>query len=239
MRQKGYFVTDKAFYNSEGPHTLHITRKPGGSSLMPPHGRAEAFVLGDLRRRDVVDRVSVDCTTIEQFCSLNNLDLDILKIDVQGSEYEILSKLGNVRPVIIKTEISLEEIYQNQKLLWDVVNLLRPLGYFVGDAFPGPRPLPPAYRNPRQTRVSRGIPIHGDVMFLPNWFSTAGKAIIQNKPLQFAAALLIWGKEDLLRYFIDSDIFQSQHLSKIRHALTKEAKSYNLRKYKKFENHLD
>ena len=113
------------------------------------------------------------------------------------------------------------------------MNLLRPLGYFVGDAFPNPRPLPPAYRNPRQTRVSRGIPIHGDVMFLPNWFSAPGKAIIQNKPLQFAAVLLIWGKEDLLRYLIDSDIFQPQHVDKIKYALAKEAKLYNLKKYKK------
>src|SRR3546814_8916337 len=55
----------------------------------------------------------------------------LLKIDVQGFEYEVLEGLGALRDAIrwIFVEVSFVELYQGQRLSADVETLLQELGF--------------------------------------------------------------------------------------------------------------
>ena len=99
----------------------------------------------------------VSVTTVDEYCNVNNLKPDVLLLDTQGSEYEILegskSILDNVQA--ISTEWSSIELYEGQKLLSDIENILGEYGFKLVEkldlwSLPG---------------TSEYCPIHGDAIF--------------------------------------------------------------------------
>ena len=52
------------------------------------------------------DGYTVPSTTLETFCKDHNVVPDFIHIDVQGAEYKVFSKLGNIRPRCIWAETS-------------------------------------------------------------------------------------------------------------------------------------
>ena len=98
--------------------------------------------------------------------------IDVLKIDVQGTEYEILEGLGSLRPALIQCEVSTYEHYKDQKTLLDIMTLLDNYGYF-------PIVLPGLYG-------------HGDAIFVPN-FNDKGLKIYSQHSLYYEFILAIYG----------------------------------------------
>jgi hypothetical protein len=60
---------------------------------------------------------------------------------------------------------------------------------------------PDGYRVPTPTR--NGLPLHGDVAFMPDWSREVGQALIRHRPRKYAALMLILGMEDVLRFVLD------------------------------------
>lgn len=91
----------------------------------------------------------VDVVTINEYCKINNVKPDILLMDTQGSEYEVLEGasdiLDNVK--VISTEWSSIQLYENQKLLSDIQNLLSKYGFELVE------------------KINLWYDIHGDAIF--------------------------------------------------------------------------
>jgi hypothetical protein len=100
------------------------------------------------------------------------MPVHVLKLDVQGAEYEILEGLGTLRPCLIQCEISTFEHYKNQKTLLQIMTLLDSYGYF-------PIVLP----------VKDG---HGDAIFVPS-FTTEGRQIFSQNSNLYEFILTVFG----------------------------------------------
>ena len=123
-----YFVSNKAIFNKVGTLDFYLTKKKNCSSLLEPNEK-DIFVKdrSDIRTYEIVQ---VECSTLEQ--ELGHLDqIDYLKLDTQGSEYEILQSAGDLldRVVEIQCEVEHTEMYKEQKLENDINELLTERGF--------------------------------------------------------------------------------------------------------------
>lgn len=71
----------------------------------------------------------VSTIRLDTFCDTFNIYPDFMFIDAEGSEYDILSSLGNIRPKVIWTEIFGFNSYATNKTLDQFTELMNMLGY--------------------------------------------------------------------------------------------------------------
>ena len=178
---------------------LYLTRKPGCSSLLKPTGNALALRGGnerDLARFEIVNQVEIETSPLYLCIPKTIKHIDILKIDVQGFEFEILSGLGDFRPVLIVAECSAAELYTDQKSIFSVGSLLEKHGYMA-------LKLMETQLVPKTcAKFQSSIQIHGDVIFVPD-NSANGIAIIERDVEKWFAALCMHGYMDFALWQIE------------------------------------
>lgn len=208
LRKLGFRVVAKCLGEREGRTELKITRGLGASSERLPNPMIDSYMTrkdapggGSVfqERREVVSTQDVEVTTVSALCN-TDAPFDLVKLDTQGTEYEILQGFGDVRPLVVISEVSLVQYYQGQKTFYDIAPLLHGWGYMLY-AFDIKPARPDGYRVSTPTR--NGLPLHGDVAFMPDWSREAGQALIRSRPRKFAALMLILGMEDVLRFVFD------------------------------------
>jgi len=122
-----------------GARTLHVTNSPTGSSLLRPRASLRNdyrytpqdlsyfFPTTDL----LLETISLDSVLAQfgQECRF------VLKLDIQGSEFEVLTSLASMfdgRQILaVESEVSLlhSPPYENAPRLWDVVSLMEQRGF--------------------------------------------------------------------------------------------------------------
>jgi FkbM family methyltransferase len=115
--------------------TLHITQAPGMTSLFEPNPAVLNCFNGFPQWGTVLRRIPVSTRRLDDIAEI--AALDILKIDVQGSELSVF-KGGRERlkrAVAVQTEVSLVPLYKNQPVLGDVDLELRSVG-LIPHSFP-------------------------------------------------------------------------------------------------------
>jgi FkbM family methyltransferase len=116
-------VTDKS-----GFEMLYITRSPECSSLREPDTEIfSKYFLGKNKNwLEITDIRQVPAVTLNEVVQKDNIFVDWLKIDSQGSEYEVL--LGSTKALetatVVIVETSTKKVYKDQKVLTDVFDLL-------------------------------------------------------------------------------------------------------------------
>ena len=137
--------TEKLFLNniavgesSVSDAKMYITQNKGSSSLLKPTKDANQFWEGNPLL--LKEEVKVDVTTIDSYCQKQNIkSIDILKIDVQGSEINVLKgatqMLKEKRIKLIFTEISIAHNYREQSEIEDIIKLLRVNKYKIFNFF--------------------------------------------------------------------------------------------------------
>ena len=110
-----------------GRMNLHLASRTDSSSLLP---------LGDEQKRlfNMTETAIIEVPVKRLDAELGGTQLDtpiLLKIDVQGFEYEVLCGLGALAARIewIYLEVSFVELYQGQKLFPAVEELLGAIGF--------------------------------------------------------------------------------------------------------------
>lgn len=209
LRAAGYSVTEKLVAGTTGPRSFFVTRKSGVASMLRPCGRMLPFFASDARRGEsnrfeVVKEETLEATTIDELANALGVSFDILKLDTQGTEFEILRASPKLNPLIIFTEISFAELYVGQGTFYDLGQHLLARGYVLAD-------LTYMASLPRRSGLQRsfafsyyaGLPIHGDAVFITDWTSPAGAARIRAQPKEWAALMSIFGMEELVRYIAD------------------------------------
>ena len=185
--------------NAQPNTKLNITRAVGCSSILEPNFEWIDYHQPNDRRWDVINSVEIEQTTLEKICEKNGLQIDCLKLDVQGYEDRIIKGLGNVRPLIISTEISFVPLYKDSAIIFDLGKQLYDMGYIM---------FHQAYRSrssPDKQLLDNpysevGIPLHGDAWFMPRWTSIAGAEIIKGREVKYQALMKIFGMESIAKY---------------------------------------
>lgn len=144
-RIPGGQVVERALAEVSGTRTLYVTAGSSCSSLREPDAEfLSAYTIAPLL--NVVRRVDVDCVRYDELFAQGVVPMpDVVKIDVQGFEYEVLQGFGDLLYSCLGVELEahMYPIYKGQKLLADLVALLagyglvlrqvRPTGNFDGD----------------------------------------------------------------------------------------------------------
>lgn len=124
-----------ALWDEEGFQTLYVTRNQSASSCLKPN---TSFFnrLPDPSLTEVVKTIQVSTTTLDQYCKQKNIELDVLKLDVQGGELNVLK--GGRRQLeqsilAIVPEVHFVEEYINLPFFSEVDQYLRSLGFGLFD----------------------------------------------------------------------------------------------------------
>jgi FkbM family methyltransferase len=121
-------------WSSKKKKDLYITLDPSSSSLYKPNLIRNALFKDSYHNfRKISKKISVDCDTID---SVNLKKIDFLKIDTQGSEFEILAGatkllINNIPLVTCETWTS--EIYEKTPLMHKIIELMYDNGYEILD----------------------------------------------------------------------------------------------------------
>jgi FkbM family methyltransferase len=107
--------------------SLKLTRKPGGSSILQPGMRTDD-------RHEVIREIEMDVITLDQLQSECGVPCDALKIDVQGTDFEVLAGCSAL-PLCIRVEAQTYEWYLGQHLASDICELLVGRGYYLVSDF--------------------------------------------------------------------------------------------------------
>jgi FkbM family methyltransferase len=172
---------------------VHLTKKRGNSSLLPPNGSAIGLtaIEGEgLGRFEVEAMAEVEVRPLGDCLDELGIRAEILKIDTQGFEWEVLQGLGDHLPHVVVAECATTEIYAGQTSLWRIGLHLEQLGYFAVRFMR--RHAVPAVG----IRHRASLQLYGDVTFVPS-LSPAGRANIERAPERWFACLCLHGLSDL------------------------------------------
>ena len=110
-----------------GTHKLYVTREPMASSLLRPNPDvAKRYYRADIL--DVVAETTIECKTLDDLAKAKLIPdrIDYLKLDTQGSEYDILRGGHHLlrQTSIVKCETEFVQLYEDQPLFADVAGQL-------------------------------------------------------------------------------------------------------------------
>ena len=191
LEDKNYKVISKGLWSENCKKKLYILgKRPGSSSMYKPD--PEMLSLYDFKEKDFhifdcTDEIDIECTTIKE--SLKNFkvnNLDFLKIDTQGSEFEILKGLGEYFPLMMKIEAQIIPMYKNVPNWSELVNYLSKINYVTCEWIEIGK------------HVTR-TPAEMDMIFIPNYLTEFGKKIIMSREKEFISLMLIFGHIRLLQ----------------------------------------
>jgi FkbM family methyltransferase len=125
-------LNEAAVIDAEGQMTMNANALPATNSLLSTDPRGDGL-WGD-RLLETHSTVQVPTITLDGYCRSNGIDsIDILKLDVQGSELKALhgarSMLEGGRVKLIYMEVILAPSYIGQPNFEDYLGFFRGLGY--------------------------------------------------------------------------------------------------------------
>lgn len=131
-------ILPHALFNRNEVRKLHITSEPGCSSLlMPDRTVCARWPIGRLFKIERV--IDVECST---YFALHMQGIapqpDLIKVDVQGAEYEVLEGFGNLLRdcLAIELEAQTYPLYEGQKLLSELTTFLAAFDLYLTRMMP-------------------------------------------------------------------------------------------------------
>lgn len=112
-----------------GPVEFHIYRQPGESSRLKPD---PSYRVRFHPQMEIERSVTVDGAVLDDIVSRHDLrQPDILKLDTQGTEFEILASSPRClsRALLVEVEVEFVPMYEGQKLFHDICALMYGNGF--------------------------------------------------------------------------------------------------------------
>ncbi len=130
-RIPGAQVVEKALAHAAGTQKLYIAAASGCSSLREPNFEIlQHYSIGPIFR--TINTQNVECVRYDELFRAGAAPSpDVIKIDVQGFEYEVLVGFGHLLEscLAIELETHFVPIYRGQKLIGDIVDMLGDFGF--------------------------------------------------------------------------------------------------------------
>jgi FkbM family methyltransferase len=110
-------------------HVLNICRGIGFASLLQPDAKTLTHFPNFSELGRVIDRLPVDTRRLDDVSEIE--DIDLLKIDIQGSELSVFrhGRTKLTKAVAIHTEVSFVPLYEKQPVFGEIDLELRSLGF--------------------------------------------------------------------------------------------------------------
>ena len=124
-------------WNDEKQIKFHIAKEKSQSSVHPPNiDLIKKFSDENWVSRQTQNTADLQTVKLDSVINKNSFNADFLKIDTQGSEYEILegskkTLAGGLFGVLLETWSY--PFHKNQKLSYDVMKIMDESGYFLAD----------------------------------------------------------------------------------------------------------
>ena len=124
-------------WNDETQIKFHIAKEKSQSSVHPPNiDLIKKFSDENWVSRQTQKTVDLQTVKLDSVINKNSFNADFLKIDTQGSEYEILegskeTLAGGLFGVLLETWSY--PFHKDQKLSYDVMKIMDENGYFLAD----------------------------------------------------------------------------------------------------------
>lgn len=221
LKKQGYTVIDKIISNKLGKENFFLTKDMGQASILRINKASQNYFFKDKPGTEKIKlkkKLIIDATTLDEVEKRYKKKIHYLKLDTQGSEFLILHSMKKVKPIFIKTEVSCIEIYKKQFLLYDIGKLLYKRGYMIYRDNLYNRPAPFSKKFAKSKIIpSIGLPIHGDVYFMPDWTRDIGRQIIKKNELKWATIMLYEGQQQLLMHI--NSVVKLKNREKINKAL--------------------
>ena len=155
-----------AFWSKETDLVLNINNSPGTSSVFEPN-MSLLRQFDDSRRYEANTKITISTTTIDDLNSRGKLvDVDFMKIDIQGAELDVLKGGVNYLKnnlVGLESEVEFASVYQGQPLFSELEIFVRQeLGLELWDI----RKTYWKYSQSRYKNATKGRLIFGDALFL-------------------------------------------------------------------------
>jgi FkbM family methyltransferase len=191
LKSKYKYVIDHGLWSSSTKKDIFILGNRLGSSSMYKPDKS-SFKIYNLNQKNmesfkITETIEIDCLAMSDAIKEIGIQaVDYLKIDTQGSELEILKGMNQLRPLLIRIEVQIFSMYKNVPSWTKLLNLLDDLGYMVCE-----------WRKigSNSTRTATEM----DMVFIPNYRTDKGKALIKENENKFTSLMLIFGQLKLLK----------------------------------------
>lgn len=198
---------------TEGDKILYVTDDPACSSIYQPNLPFTSRYRDLNSKMNIKTELPVTMTTVNHFCAKNKIqNVDILLLDVQGSELDVIkgasSVISSVLSVIVEVEFS--QIYKDQPLFSDIDVVLRQNQLSLFDLAVHNRHLPRA-ASPIQGIEFPGQLLWGDATYLKDLFLINDDKVLTASPSVILKLVCI---ADILG-FIDYSLEIAEHLTMI------------------------
>jgi len=176
-------VIELGLGGTAGAYTLNPAHWPGRTSLLTPDPTVLAgYKIAPLFEK--VKQVTVECVRFDELHRAGNVPApDVIKVDVEGYEYEVLSGFGELLPGVLgfEAEAWFYPDFNGQKLPDNLVELLSSFGLQLRRIEPAPG-------------------FEGDLVCV-NAYSTRGKAgqpkLTEEQRPKFSQLQRVWGLDDI------------------------------------------
>lgn len=187
----------------EGEEKFNLYVRKSESSLLEP---SESYQVNFSRRLRIESRIKVKSVILQDLLQQLKIFPDLIKLDTQGTEYEVIKSSQSVfaNALMVEVEAEFLEMYREQKLFPDVSQLLYNSGHQL-------LYLNRVFGNMDNKIVrTRGQLIFADMLFGLN-FENATKLEVQRK-YKYCILLMNYGHNDFAyQLFINDLRFQSLH----------------------------
>jgi len=125
-------VFNTAISNFSGQVDFHVNKSSATNSILPTSGDGKKNWGENLL--ETVETIKINSVTIDDFVEKFKIKaIDILKIDTQGTEYEVVEGAGKTTEQnkirLIYLEIIIVSTYEGQKYLDEILSLFRNKGF--------------------------------------------------------------------------------------------------------------
>lgn len=173
LREEGYEVIDKFVGGEVGRGKFyHIKTHPGAGSLKKPATKFLELYGGKNYYLNYLNYKEIDVEVADLTMELKRLNInqvELLKLDIQGYEYEVLSSLftTSIRPLVIHCEVMQVPLYFDTRYGCEIDTLLLNAHYIcVGRS---------------DEHFRGGMPIWCDQLYIPNPLQKEGYKIIESR----------------------------------------------------------
>ena len=136
QKKESYKYLNTGLYSKKGSVDFNVAKKQKVSSIYSPNFKL-LNQFPEAERFEIIKTVKIEVDSLDNVLEEHNIENpDFIKLDTQGSEFEILKGgIKTLKSDILGLEIEVEfaKMYQDQHLFSDVDKLARENGFYLFD----------------------------------------------------------------------------------------------------------